>query len=84
MLVDKECPACADAKKLFKDKISSGAIRLVELVTDEGKALFKKHNLLAVPVVLYKDKKTNVTKTCKVTFKGTKIKCDNDTEEVEL
>lgn len=76
MLVADGCGACAKAKVMLKDKITSGMIVVAD-VTKDDKALrlANSHNINGVPTFILKDKTTHFTEACNLSPDAKKIIC---------
>lgn len=83
LITQEGCPHCLTIREILKDRISSGAVRVLDISNDKGAMdLANKHNITAVPSILVKDKATNTTEVCELSGDGRKVFCPD--KEVEI
>lgn len=67
MIVGQGCPACATARRVLAERITSGQIEVIDAITDEkGMELANKHNITGVPSMIVNDKATNMSEVCEL------------------
>ena len=83
MLASDVCPHCESAKKLLKNKIESKKIELLDIEKDDkGKQLAKQYDIRGVPIMIVKNKASDIGELCELAADATKVFCKD--KEVDL
>ncbi|MCS7123261.1 MAG: thioredoxin family protein [Candidatus Aenigmarchaeota archaeon] len=59
LVVSSACPYCPKAKDIWekiKNKYNNVELEIVDVITEKGKEIIRKHNIMAVPTTLIDDK----------------------------
>ena len=79
IIVQDGCSACQQAKELFKDEIERKDFIVLDINSEKGMELAKKHKIELVPTIInIKDK---LEQKCYISKDDTKIFCDDGTEK---
>ena len=81
-LIRESCPHCQEAKRILKDRIDSGKIRLLSVDSDEGASLADKLKVIYITTIIVDNEVTHTSKVCQLSKDGTKAICQD--EEVDL
>ena len=84
ILVADGCSHCAYAKELLKDKIEKGELKVYDIMKNDPVAMdiISKNHIKGVPMIILKDKVTQLTEICELSSDGRTALCKD--KEVEI